>query len=228
MIDMTISQLRPAYYYALQRCNRALKQRNEALRAAQFSPSVLETLDMWDEQLANAGAELMRHRRAYIEKLSAAAEATYAEIADGRERLTVRYAPSVTIGDDARSHLDALTAARDSDIRRATTSVGAHRDEVLICVDGREARAFGSQGQQRTAALSLRLAELNVMKRETGDSPILMLDDVMSELDPSRRRQLIGRLDGIQTVVTCTDDTDLAGARTGASWRVRGANLEKL
>ena len=228
MIDMTLAQLRPAYYYALQRYNRALKQRNEALRACAVNPSLAVTLDMWDEQLAGAGAELMRHRRAYIEKLSVAAEETYAEIADGREKLSVRYQPSVSAGDDVRSNMDALFAARETDVRRLTTSVGAHRDEVLLTVNGREVRSFGSQGQQRTAALSLRLSELTVMKDEMGEWPVLMLDDVMSELDPGRRRQLIARLEGIQTIVTCTDMEDLAGAQIGAAWRVHGAELERV
>ena len=225
MIDMTLAQLRPAYYYALQRYNRALKQRNEVLRAAAMQPAMADTLDMWDMELAKAGAELMRHRRDYIEKLSAAAESTYQEIADGRERLQVRYAPSITAGDDAQSAADALFAARDSDLRRTTTSVGAHRDEVLLTVNGREARTFGSQGQQRTAALSLRLAELTVMREALGEWPVLMLDDVMSELDPNRRRQLIRRLDGVQTIITCTDLEDLSGAEVGAAFRVHGAAL---
>lgn len=227
MIDMTLAQLRPAYYYALQRYNRALKQRNEALRACAVNAALISTLDLWDEQLAAAGAELMRHRRAYIEKLSAAAEETYREIADDRERLRVRYQPSVSCGDDAAANRDALLAARETDARRLTTSVGAHRDEVLLTIDDRELRFFGSQGQQRTAALSLRLSELAVMREELGEWPVLMLDDVMSELDPHRRRQLIARLAGIQTIVTCTDMDDLAGAEIGAAWRVHGAELEK-
>lgn len=228
MVDMTLAQLRPAYYYALQRYNRALKQRGEALRAAAISSGLMDTLDLWDEQLAAAGAELTRHRRSYIERLSECAEAVYREIAGGREALRVSYAPSVADGDDAARIREALFAARESDLRRLTTSVGAHRDELRICVNDREARAFGSQGQQRTAALSLRLAELQVMRDELGEWPVLMLDDVMSELDPSRRRQLIGRLEGIQTIVTCTDAEDLAGAEVGAAWRVSGAQIERL
>ena len=228
MVDMTLAQLRPAYYYALQRYNRALKQRGEALRACAVNASLLSTLDLWDEQLAAAGAELMRHRRAYIEKLSAAAEETYGEIADGREKLRVRYQPSVAAGDAVENILDALLAARETDARRMTTSAGPHRDEVLLTIDGREIRSFGSQGQQRTAALSLRLSELSVMRQEMGEWPILMLDDVMSELDPHRRRQLIARLEGIQTIVTCTDIDDLAGAEIGAAWRVHGAELERV
>lgn len=228
MIDMTLSQLRPAYYYALQRYNRALKQRNELLRVAAVNPGLSATLDMWDEQLAAAGSELMRHRRAYIERLSLAAEETYRDIAGGQELLQLRYQPSVTAGDDVQSNLDALLAARENDLRRMTTSVGVHRDEVMLSIAGRELRSYGSQGQQRTAALSLRLSELAVMRDELGEWPVLMLDDVMSELDPSRRRQLIGRLEGIQTIVTCTDADDLAGAQIGAAWRVQRAEIERL
>lgn len=225
-VDMALSQVKPAYYYALQRYNRALKQRGEALRAAALSPQVLATLDAWDEQLAAAGAELMARRRAYIETLSARAALTHRDIADGRERLEIRYLPSVTAGDDAQSILDALLAARESDVRRMTTSVGAHRDDVQILVEGRDVRAYGSQGQQRTAALAMRLSEMEVMREALGEWPMLMLDDVMSELDPSRRRQLVGRLEGIQTFITCTDPADLAGAEPGMAWRVRDGALE--
>ena len=227
-VDMALSQVRPAYYYALQRYARALKQRNEALKAIAVTPSLMSTLDAWDEQLAAAGAELMRHRREYVAKLSAVAGETHREISDGRERLEIRYLPSVTMGDDAQANLDALFAAREMDARRQTTSVGAHRDDVQLLIEGRDVRAFGSQGQQRTAALAMRLSELNVMREVIDEWPMLMLDDVMSELDPSRRRQLVGHLKGIQTFITCTDEDDLAGAQIGRAWRVENGALRAL
>lgn len=227
MIDMTLSQIRPAYYYALQRYNRALKQRNEALKTAAYSPAILDTLDMWDEQLAVAGSELMSHRRAYITELSSACEETYHEIAGADETLQVSYIPSAYAGDDPAAILSMLSGARDNDIRRQTSTVGPHRDEIELTINGHDVRNFGSQGQQRTAALSLRLSEMSVMRTILGEWPILMLDDVMSELDPSRRRQLIGRLSGIQTIVTCTDPDDLSGAQVGAMWRVDHAALVK-
>ena len=227
-VDMALSQVKPAYYYALQRYARALRQRNETLKAVAAQPAFMATLDAWDEQLAEAGAALMRYRREYIARLSAVAAETHREIADGRERLEIRYAPSVTLGDDAQSLLDALFAARENDLRRMTTSVGAHRDDVLLLVEGRDVRAFGSQGQQRTAALAMRLSELEVMREQLDEWPMLMLDDVMSELDPGRRRQLVGRLRGIQTFITCTDEDDLAGAEIGAAWRVENGELKPL
>ena len=227
-VDMALSQIKPAYYYALQRYARALKQRNEALKAVAAQPAFMATLDAWDEQLATAGAELMRHRRAYIEQLSRTASETHRSIADGREKLEIRYLPSVTMGDDVQSGLEALFGARENDVRRMTTTVGAHRDDVQILVEGRDVRAFGSQGQQRTAALSMRLSELDVMREQLGEWPMLMLDDVMSELDPGRRRQLVSHLKGIQTFITCTDAEDLAGAEVGKAWRVENGALSEV
>ena len=226
-VDMALAQLRPAYYYAMQRYNRALKQRNELLRAAAVQPALMATLDSWDEQLAVSGAELMRQRREYVARLSKAAGETHRDIAGGREDLSVVYRPSVD-GEDARACMEALFAAREGDVRRMTTSVGPHRDDVALMVDGRDVRAFGSQGQQRTAALSMRLAELGVMREELGEWPVLMLDDVMSELDPGRRCRLLEHLSGIQTLVTCTDTDDLAGAQPGAVYRVSGASIAQL
>ena len=225
-VDIALSQLRPAYYYAMQRYNRALKQRNELLRSAAANPSLLATLDSWDEQLAVAGAELMRHRREYIARLSEMAGETHRDLADDREHLKIQYRPSVD-GGEVQSCMEALFAARENDARRMTTSVGPHRDDVVLLVDGRDVRAYGSQGQQRTAALSMRLAELSVMRDELEEWPVLMLDDVMSELDPGRRRRLLEHLKGIQTLVTCTDPDDLAGAEAGAIYRVQNAAISK-
>lgn len=226
-VDMALSQIKPAYYYALQRYARALKQRGETLKVIAAQPSYMATLDAWDEQLAAAGAELMAHRRAYIDTLNRVAAEIHRGIADDRERLEIRYVPSVSAGDDAQAILEALFGARETDLRRLTTSVGAHRDDVQLLVEGRDVRAFGSQGQQRTAALSMRLSELDVMREALGEWPMLMLDDVMSELDPGRRRQLIARLRGVQTFITCTDAEDLAGAQIGQAWRVEGGALKE-
>lgn len=226
-VDMALSQLRSGYYYALQRYMRALRQRNEVLKAAQHSPQMRATLSAWDEQLAAACVEVMRHRAGYIERLCAAAARTHEHIALGREQLQIAYRPSVEEGTE-EAVLQALELARETDLKRQTTSVGAHRDDVQLLVGGRDVRAFGSQGQQRTAALAMRLSELAVMTEEMGEPPVLMLDDVMSELDPSRRRQLLSHLSGIQTLVTCTDMDDLAGAEVGQAWRVSGATLTRL
>ena len=230
-MDIEISQTSPAYYYALQRYNRALNQRGRLLRDAFVSPSLLDMLEEWDEQLSLAGAQIIERRRAFVERLSRCAGENHAEITGGREKLTCEYAPSTALagegGQLVTSLREALRAAREGDVRRGTTSVGPHRDDLNLLLDGVDARAYGSQGQQRTSALSLKLAQLTIMKEATGEWPILLLDDVMSELDPGRRRQLVNRLKGIQTIVTCTDLADLAEADIGAAYRVRAGHIEK-
>ena len=216
-MDIAISQLRPAYYYALQRYARALRQRGEMLRNKTYA-----ALDEFDAELARAGTEIMRHRNWYVSKMNDMARDVHAHISMSRERLTLEYRPGAQ--DDMLSQ---LRAARDIDMRRMTTSVGVHRDDIAVLINDREARLYGSQGQQRTAALSLRLSELTVMRDDAGEWPVLMLDDVMSELDPARRRQLVKYLSGVQVLITCTDPDDLAGAEIGAMFRVSSANIAR-
>ena len=227
-LDMQLSQLRPAYFYALQRAVRTLNQRNALLKDIARNPSLLPTLDMWDEQLAVNGALIYENRREAIEKLGERARQAHASLTGGREELNLRYISQ--IGDASNAYdalLEKLHAARNEDLRRMTTTVGVHRDDMGITINGKEARTFASQGQQRSAVLSLKLAQLEWAGMESGEAPILMLDDVMSELDPGRRRQLIERIDKVQTFVTCTDLSDLAGARQGAVYRVESGKLER-
>ncbi len=224
-VDMELSQLKPSYYYALQRYNRALNQRGNCLRDG--APG--EMIDLWDEQLAETGALIMRERAAFLEVLARHAAEVYRDVSDGAERLEVRYRGNVDFDADEaalRQRLqDELFAARETDLRRGVTTRGPHRDDVELRLGAMDVRAFGSQGQQRTTALSMKLAELRVMRELSGEWPILMLDDVMSELDPGRRRRLLGHLPGVQTFVTCTDEEDLAGAEIGLKIQVAGGRL---
>ncbi|MCI7736985.1 MAG: DNA replication/repair protein RecF [Clostridiales bacterium] len=224
-IDMQLSQLRPAYFYALQRAVRTLNQRNALLREIAKNPSLTPTLEMWDEQLAQCGAQIAENRREAVERLGRFAAQAHSDLTGGRETLALRYLSQAGEGDAREALLKRLHAARAEDLRRMSTSVGIHRDDILITIDGREARTFASQGQQRSAVLALKLAQLELCLAERGESPILMLDDVMSELDPQRRRQLIERIDRVQTFVTCTDVSDLAGARQGAVYHVENGRL---
>ena len=181
---------------------------------------------MWDEQLASCGGEIVRNRRQAVMALSKTAQEAHASLTGGRETLSVRYMSQAAEAENPEEELlRRLRAARSEDLRRMTTTVGVHRDDLHITIDGKEARTYGSQGQQRSAVLSLKLAELEMAERERGEAPILMLDDVMSELDPGRRRQLIERIDRVQTFVTCTDLSDLAGARQGKVYRVENGTL---
>ena len=225
-IDMQLSQLRPAYFYALQRAQRALSQRNVLLKEIAKHPSLLPTLDAWDEQLADAGAQIALSRRQAIEMLSETAAKTHASLTSGRETLQLRYI-SQAADRPQETLLERMHAARSEDLRRLTTTVGVHRDDIGITIDGKEARMFASQGQQRSAVLALKLAQLDLAWKERGEAPILMLDDVMSELDPSRRRQLLERIDRVQTFVTCTDMSDLGGAKHSAVYHVENGRLSR-
>ena len=225
-IDMQLSQLRPQYFYSLQRAVRTLNQRNTLLKEIAKNPSLLPTLDMWDEQLALVGAQIAANRREAIECLSEDAAKAHASLTGGKETLRLWYISQTAESGDVASRLfDKLRANRQEDLRRMSTSVGVHRDDIGVTINGKEARTFASQGQQRSAVLALKLAQLEMAARETGEPPILMLDDVMSELDPGRRRQLIERIDRVQTFVTCTDLSDLAGAKQGSVYRVENGVL---
>ena len=224
-IDMQLSQLRPAYFYALQRAVRTLNQRNALLREIAKNPSLAPTLEMWDEQLAQCGAQIAENRREAVERLGQFAAQAHSDLTGGRETLALRYLSQADEANPREALLRRLHAARAEDLRRMSTSVGIHRDDILITIDGREARTFASQGQQRSAVLALKLAQLELCLAERGEAPILMLDDVMSELDPQRRRQLIERIDRVQTFVTCTDVSDLAGARQGTVYHVENGRL---
>ncbi|MBR3929247.1 MAG: DNA replication/repair protein RecF [Clostridia bacterium] len=231
-VDMELSQLRPKYYYALQRYARALKQRGALLKEASVHPSAVSMIDMFDEQLAESGALIMDMRRDFIRKLSVKAGEVHAHVSGGLEKLSVEYCPSVVSeesGEKLQNEIyETLKRARNIDLKRMVTSIGPHRDDVRMNLNGMDARAYGSQGQVRTCALSMKLSELKIMTEESGEAPVLMLDDVMSELDPGRRRMLLNMLSGVQTFVTCTDTEDLAGAECGRIFSVHSATLEEV
>lgn len=231
-VDMELSQLRPKYYYALQRYARALKQRGALLKEAAVNPAAVSMIDMFDGQLAESGALIMDMRRDFIRKLSVKAGEIHQHVSGGLEKLSVEYCPSV-VSDESSEKLqeaiyETLLRARNIDLKRLVTSIGPHRDDVRMNLNGMDARAYGSQGQVRTCALSMKLSELRIMTEESGEAPVLMLDDVMSELDPGRRRMLLNMLSGVQTFVTCTDIEDLAGAECGRVFKVTSATLEEV
>lgn len=225
-LDMEISQLQPAYFYALQRYTRALSQRNGLLRELQVnrSDALFSTLEEWDAMLAQCGAAILKKRAQYLLQLEEKAEEIHETLSGGREKLKLRY---VGCDADETGLVRLLRASREEDCRRGFTSVGPHRDDYKIIINGKDARAFASQGQQRTAALSLKLAEIDVMREEINEAPVLLLDDVMSELDVSRRRMLLTRIGGVQTIITCTHLDDLGGAEYEKAISIRDGNLSE-
>ena len=211
-LDMLLSQLQPAYFFTLQQYTTALRQRNALLKQPE-SPQLSAQLDVWDEQLAQTAAPLTRLRAQMSERLSAMAATHYRAIS-GRdeEALRIRYMTQLTEADLSQQMLRLLQARRHDDFRRLSTSVGPHRDDLLLTLSGESLQSYASQGQSRTAALSMKLAAFDLLTEEQGEPPLLLLDDVLSELDPLRRRRLIDRVRGAQALLTCTDVSDLNGA----------------
>ncbi|MBQ8308320.1 MAG: DNA replication/repair protein RecF [Clostridia bacterium] len=204
-MNISISQTSPAYYTALLRYNKILDQRNALLKNPDYS-LVLDTLPVWDEQLCRYAAVIVKKRREFLEKLSPYAKEMHAFLTDDQEELEVKLDKTYK-GDE--EELAATLARRlsnnyDKDLRLGFTTVGPHRDDLDVTISGVDAKAYASQGQTRTAALSLKLAEVQIFKDLSGEYPILVLDDVMSELDLPRRKKLLKRISGIQTILTCT------------------------
>ena len=198
-LDMELSQLNPLYLAALQRYRNALRQRNELLRARTVD---LDQLDAWDLQLAEHGEVIRRERSEFISELAERAQVAYARISGG-ETLALEYRSDVPL-DEAL--VDALERNRASDIKRRMTGRGPHRDDLDIQVEAHPARSHASQGQQKTAALALKLAEVELVKRRIGEYPILMLDEVLAELDAQRARHLFDAIDPeVQCIVTTTE-----------------------
>ena len=228
-LDMELSQSYPAYFYQLQQYNAALRQRNALLKAgpAQCRPAALS---IWDAQLAALGARIIMQRRRFIEKLARLALSMHLEVSGGRERLDIRYMPGFETADFENLEeklLGALSKGALEDIARGFTRLGPHRDDMAVRLSDMDLRTFGSQGQQRTAALSLKLSQLSLLKEETGEAPVLLLDDVLSELDQSRQRLLLKSVEGCQCFLTCTslDGLEKAGFSDMAIWRAEAGQL---
>lgn len=204
-LNISISQLSKSYYTALSRYNKILEQRNNLLKNRDIS-LVMDTLPVWDAQLCRYAAEIAARRTEYLAKLSPLAGEAHAYLTDGQEKLEIspekKYKGD---GEELSARLfDELSNNYDRDIRLGYTASGPHRDDIDITINGQDAKNYASQGQTRTAALAIKLAEVNIFREACGEYPILILDDVMSELDLPRRKKLVARTEGLQTIITCT------------------------
>lgn len=204
-MNMSISQTSPAYYTALLRYNRILDQRNALLKNHDVG-LVLDTLPVWDEQLCRYAAVIIRKRREFLERLAPYARELHAFLTDGAEELVI--SPDCSCeGDEAEiaQKMQArLSRNYEKDIRLGFTTVGPHRDDIDFFISGKDAKAYASQGQTRTAALAVKLSEVEIFRELSGEYPVLILDDVMSELDLPRRKKLLRRISAVQTILTCT------------------------
>lgn len=199
-IDMELCQLNKLYVHSLVQYNKIIMQRNKLLKEISFKPEYEEMLDIWDMQLVSYGCEIIHYREKFIMQLNDIIKTIHYTLSGEKENLIIKYEANVASEDFERI----LKKNRIQDMKQKTTLAGPHRDDMTFYVNQIDIRKFGSQGQQRTAALSLKLAEIEIVKKIVKDYPILLLDDVLSELDKSRQEQLLSVIKHIQTIITCT------------------------
>ena len=199
-VDMELCQLDQFYLYNLNHYNKIVNQRNKLLKDMYFNPSLRDTLNIWDSQLISFGSKIIERRKLFVEQLNDIIYDIHKKLSGGREELLIKYEPDVMIEDYEKS----LMGGQERDIKLKQTGTGPHRDDFSFIVGDIDIRKFGSQGQQRTAALSLKLSEIVLVKKMTKDNPVLLLDDVLSELDSNRQNYLLSTIGDIQTIITCT------------------------
>lgn len=208
-IDLELAQLDKLYLNDLANYNRIINQRNRLLKDIYNRDDLLSTLEIWDMQLADYGTKVIERREKFVEEMNGIIEAVHSKLTDGKEHLSLSYEKS----NGGTELFEAVKKNRERDIRMKSTSVGPHRDDICFQVGNLDIRKFGSQGQQRTAALSLKLSEIELVKLLIKDTPILLLDDVLSELDKNRQHALLDSIENIQTIVTCTGLDDFVNRR---------------
>lgn len=205
-LDMELCQLSRVYFYDLQQYTRILRQRNNLLKGIQKKPALEETLFVWDGQLVDYGERIIAARARFLERMDGIAAEKLRQLTGGQDSLKTAYHPNCALGIMA----ERLQKNKERDIFMGSTQCGPHKDDILFTIDGREVKAYGSQGQQRTVALAARLAEIELIRAETGEEPVLLLDDVFSELDERRQKFLLESIgqEGLQAFLTCTGIED--------------------
>lgn len=199
-LDLELCQLDPTYLYHLSNYNRAANQRNNLLKQIGFQKELKETIDIWDMQLVEHGSVIINTRKQFVDELNELLPWIHAKLSGGKEELYVRYEPNVSAAEFGQK----LAMNLERDIILKATGCGPHRDDISFYVGNQNLKLYGSQGQQRTAALSLKLAEIELVRKKIKESPVLLLDDVLSELDRNRQTYLLESITDLQTIITCT------------------------
>ncbi len=208
-IDLELAQLDKLYLNDLSNYNRIINQRNKLLKDIYNRDDLLPTLEIWDMQLVEYGNKVMERREKFILQMNEIIAEVHGKLTGGKEHLSLIYEKSI----GNMSLAEAVFKNRERDIRMKSTSTGPHRDDICFKADGLDIRKFGSQGQQRTAALSLKLSEIELVKYLIKDTPVLLLDDVLSELDKNRQNYLLDSISNIQTIITCTGVDEFVNRR---------------
>ncbi len=232
LLDTSLCQAYPKYEKVLDSYEKILRQRSFVLKDAQTNSQLLDMLDVWDTSLVEYGGYITWMRLRYTQKLAAYAAEVYEGISGGKESFSARYLsscgpmPEHPQREDVTALIEeAVKESRGQDIKMGQTGVGPHRDDLEIEVDGKSARSFGSQGQQRSCVLALKLAECRILEEGMKEPPIVLLDDVMSELDEGRRSYLLNHLTGRQIFITCCDDEMIASLNGGRVFQVSGGKV---
>lgn len=232
-VDAAICQIKPSYTSLLAGYNHTLSQRNTLLKDIPYHRELMDTLDIWEDKLATYGAYIVYERRKYTESLKKYSSEIYSGISDGKEKMTLEYVSSFCDDDcdNIKSIAEAmkkkLYGTRKEDIFAGYTSVGPHRDDLSVKIDGKSARLFGSQGQQRSCVLALKLSEATILKDKIGEKPIVLLDDVMSELDNSRQDYILNCINGWQVFITCCEPSTVTRLIEGKKIRVENGSCSQ-
>ena len=225
-MDMELCQLSNIYCRDLQNYHKVLKQRNNLLKNVQKNKELADTISVWDEQLIAYAEKIIDKRTEFVEKLNDISSEIHSSITSGKEKLYVSYKPNA----EKNAFADKLFHNRERDIIFGSTSSGPHKDDMVFMIDGNDTKFFGSQGQQRTASLSAKLAEIQLIEAETGTTPVLLLDDVLSELDENRQSFLMENIGGLQTFITCTgvEDTVSKYIKESTVFNVKNGEFTKI
>lgn len=216
--DRVISSIYPKYSALMQRYHRAVEQRNSVLKDYRIHKDLDFLLDDFEKEIVKAGNDIIIYRKRFCEKLKQYCPAIYRGLSNGKEEISAEYLSSG--GNTPEEFIENLKNSREIDCINLATSVGPHRDDFEIMIDGISARKFASQGQKRSAAITLKLAESEIIEEITGNVPIILLDDVMSELDKSRQKYILNHIKGRQVFITCCDPSNIEGLVAGKVFNV--------
>ncbi len=200
LIDIELCQLDKIYLHNLIKYNKIINQKNNLLKQIPHNQQLIDTLGIWNTQLLQYGSCVIERRKAFVDEMNEIIAPIHSRLSGGKEVLSIQYAPNV----EKEFFSQKLEQSIEKEIFQKTTLIGPHRDDICFMIGNIDIRKFGSQGQQRTAALSLKLAEIELLKKTVKDNPILLLDDVLSELDRNRQNYLLESIKDIQTIITCT------------------------
>ena len=230
-IDAAICQIKPSYAILLSKYNRVLEQRNSLLKDIKYHSDLIDTLDIWESKLASYASSILLERKKHTQKLSKIASKIYNGISRGNEILDLSYNSSIGCVDDEKAiiyktFIEEIVKKRKDDISLGFSTIGPHRDDITIKINGKSAKEFGSQGQQRSSVLVLKLAEAELLKQENDDAPVILLDDVMSELDPKRQQYILNSIKGFQVFITCCEPETLLRLTNGRIFELNEGTIK--